>query len=320
VTRWQTVGLLTQGQGFPKGTKGIADLGGGVNLAPISTLLSEPGFTEWLRASHGHEELDLSDYAFVYEYEASGLGDPDPDDPKRMKQDAALERIQLASIALWLSNVIRPSFSAYAHAPLEMEGGVALWYTRRAEPIRPNQFDRHHELDEEAEQTIREISGSLYALPRPSPLWSAVRFLLFGLREVVGDTRITLLWIAIEALFGTIEPGPETSRELYRRIAGFFETTRKEQLAVHELAKAGWWMRCQAVHGGRTRDVKPEMLLERIVEAERILRMSFNRILRDPVLLATFGDDATREAFVATKSAEFQAQDGMSTRDHGETQ
>jgi hypothetical protein len=320
VSRWQTIGLLTKGEGFPKGTTGVADLGGGVQLAPASMLLSKPGFADWIRNSLGREELDLSGYAFVYEYEASGYGDLDPDDPKRAKQDAALERLQLASIGLWLSRVTRPSFSAYAHAPLEMGGGAELWATRRVEPLIPHQFDGGFELDETRERTVREITGPLYTLLRPGPLWSSIRFLLFGLRELKGDTRITLLWIALEALFGTIDPGPGSSSELYRRIAGFFGSTKKEQLAAFEMAKAGWKMRCRAVHGGRTADVDPGVLLARILEAERMLRTALNRILREPALLATFSEDGSREAFGAGKSAEFKARDGTPTDRRGEAQ
>jgi hypothetical protein len=310
--RWQTIGLLTKDEGFPVGTTGVAELGGGVKLAPRPTLLAKPGFADWLQSCFGREEFDLSGYAFVYEYEASGLGDPDPDEPKRAKQDAALERIQLASIALWLSQVIRPSFSAYAHAPLEMEGGAEAWSARRVEPIIPNQLDGGFRLNETRERTIREITARLLSLPRPSPLWTAVRFLLFGLRERKADTRITMLWIALEALFGEIDTERGTSKELYRRIAGFFGATRKEQLEAHEIAKVGWKVRCSAVHGGRTADMDPKILLVRILEAESMLRTALNRILREPTLLVTFSEDRSREVFAASKSFEFTVQDGMS--------
>lgn len=206
---------------------------------------------------------------------------------------------------------MRPAYFAYVHAPLVREGGAETWHAQRVDPLIPHQWDFEHHLDESRESRVREITGPLYSLRHATPMWAALRFLTFGLRETKGDTRITFLWIAIEALFGRTDAEPGLSKELYRRMAAFFGTGRHEQLASYEIAKAGWLMRCKAVHGGRTADVESHEMLERIIEAERMLRTAFNRILRDPQLLATFIDEDSREALVAAGSAAFRRDDGM---------
>jgi hypothetical protein len=320
VGKWQTIGLLTHSARTPAGVAGVTELGGGVRLEPAPALIGKAGFPEWLERCLGSEDFDLAGYAFVTEYEASGFGDRDPGDPNSTKQDAARMRLQLASIALWLSGVAYISFSAYAHAPLEMEGGAQHWHASRIDPLLPHDGYAGVPLDAIRQRTVQEITGPLLAVSRPSPLFSALRFLVFGLRHEIGEARIALLWIALEALFGEIDPNRGVSKELYRRIAGFFGMTRNEQLAAYDLAKDGWRVRCRAVHGGRVAAVTPEDRHERILEAEAMLRTALNRILRDPILVQTFSDDSRREVFAASKSAEFRAQDGMSGGPQSELQ
>lgn len=82
MSRWQTVGLVRPGEGFPKGTTGEADLGGGVRLSPTTDLFAKEGFVEWLRGALGRYDLDETGYAFVAEYDADSFGERYPEDPR----------------------------------------------------------------------------------------------------------------------------------------------------------------------------------------------------------------------------------------------
>jgi len=249
---------------------------------------------EWLRTDallerlgdRDREELEDCSHCFEFEYEADGLGSPDPEwtgDRPRSIQDTKTELGYLAGLALWLVKPCPTGFGFVFHAPV-CEGSFAIQSYERHSRYLCHPGDREHRHSGRDLQSAATTYRALCKIRRHSPPWTAVRAVTAALQLPSVEIRHLMLWIALEGLFGP-EDGREISFRLAQRIAFFLAKTRDEAKELFSVSKKTYGFRCKVAHGSW----KPKKeSMELIGSTEELVRRALNRILKD---------DATVEAF-----------------------
>lgn len=122
-----------------------------------------------------------------------------------------------------------------------------------------------------------------------------MRALWAALTTNQGDIRYSLLWIALEALFGDEDAG-EIIHKIAERIALFLANTPMEARELFHKAKNSYSMRSKIVHGRYYDDPKINQL---IADTEAIIRNTFRHLLHNSELLKTFTLKKTRNAYLS---------------------
>jgi hypothetical protein len=237
----------------------------------------------------GSEVLEDGQYALVREYEADSLGEPDPEwhkKPPRSKQSTAHEAIQLADFALWLAKPSSIGFKLIIHA--DEQTGTWRWrHLGRSNQLLPHAKDEASLIEKGELDLAHKLHSALLNLPRDGAVWIAVRTLWQGLTQEEWTVRYLLLWIVLEALYGTTDTR-ETTYRLAQRLAFFLSKDRVRAQTLFQDAKAGYTWRSRVVHGMRLRKLSPEKSSELMYETERFARESLLKILMSADLIKTF--------------------------------
>src|SRR5262245_9829445 len=182
----------------------------------------------WAKEGNIQQDLSLHQcgrinqgmYALSVEYQADSLGDRDLEwkgERPRSKQERALEGITLANLALWIAQPSGLGLDLMIHA--KKRGRE--WSLRQSSvlsELTPHGQDQNAWLNLSDLRLARELTEALTALPRDGAVWIAARTLWKALTEQMWEVRYTLLWIALEALFGPSDPH-ETTYRLSQHIA-----------------------------------------------------------------------------------------------------
>lgn len=129
------------------------------------------------------------------------------------------------------------------------------------------------------------LHAALCSIPRKNSVWTALRALWAALTTNEADIRYSLLWIALEALFGDEGPSGEITHKLAERIALFLTNTPDEARELYHKTKKSYQKRSIIVHGRFNND---SAIDEFMAHTEGILRTSFRHLLEKPDLLHTF--------------------------------
>jgi hypothetical protein len=138
-----------------------------------------------------------------------------------------------------------------------------------------------------------------------SPLVTAKRYAWNALTEKNGEIEFTLLWIALEAMFGPEDFEHGLSARLLKRCATFFGATKAEQDDAYRIAERGWRTRCRTVHGARLQRTTEPEFRRTALESEGMLRTALQKILDSPGLTATFSSFEKREEYLQNLAANF---------------
>jgi hypothetical protein len=258
------------------------------NLANGVVLSPSP---DWLKKEEILKDLGLADrenltrhqYALMKEYDANSLGEPDPEwhgKTPRSKQDAALEMIQLADLALWLASPSSIGFSRIIVADFRTGTWSRVEFTR-VDPLLPRRKDLDNEVKKGDLESATELHSGLAALAREGAVWISARTLWAALKQEEWTVRYLMLWIVLEALFGPKE-GKEITYRLSQRLAFFLSPNRMGTQKLFEAAKVGYGWRSRVVHGMRLGRLSPDKAEDLLYEAEDFARKSLNIILKDP--------------------------------------
>ena len=179
-----------------------------VSLEPLPEWIKTEKALKHLGWSRRQTIRKFSAFCFVIEYEASSLGDPDPDwkgISPRSKQEKAIEDIQLANLALWISIPSRLSYNVILHfdQPGDPE---SIRQSMSTIGLVPHHFDKDLELTVDDFKRAIAIHSSICELHRNGNLWTASRLLWKALSERMWEARFLLLWVVMEALFGPTDP------------------------------------------------------------------------------------------------------------------
>ncbi len=274
------------------------DLGSGVSFTYVPSWLNKLDGLNDL-GIHNKELLEEAMYILKLEYEASSMGDPDPEwkgRKSRSKQHNALEKLQIANFSLWL---IKPSWIGFKMILHVAENvNYRSWRGFRSTALLlPNDKDTSNYLEIADFEKACKVNIALQQLDRKSCVWIAVRTLWSALTSEHWEVRLLFFWVALEALFGT---STEITHRISHRIAFFLSSSRGEAEKLYKQAKISYRWRSQAVHGmklGRSGQ-KREESKEVLYNAETFARKALLKILKDSKSIGSFSSNKSREEYL----------------------
>jgi len=246
---------------------------------------------------HDRLLIESAEYVICKEYQASNLGDPDPEwkgPESRTIQKAMLEQIQRVNLALWVAKPTCIGFSLVIDAMY----GESKWFLmepKRIDGLVPHNIYKNASLTEEDIEEAKSMCKSLCKLNSGS-VWQACVSLHWALTTKNWDHRYLNLWIALESLFGPDDPKEITYR-MSQRIAFFLAENRAEARNVFELAKKGYKWRSKIVHGRSLDSLDAQDSEQMLFAAEDLIRRSLNQILDDTKLIKKFNSH-NRESYL----------------------
>jgi len=252
-------------------------------------------------AEHDKQSVLDSKHAFVAEYEADSIGEPDPDhkpkdgEPQRTIQAAKTRLAILGNLAVWLRQPSSLCFTVSLHACRQIEKQPILQQSEVLEPLHYRPSERSHPLychpkDVKNPITVQhivkaaELYPALRSIQEGSAVWVALRAIWAGLTSYASDIRYLWFWIALEALFGP-EDSSELSHKLAERIAFFLADKSDDARDLFKMAKKCYGVRSKIVHGRWKYSPDIDQTME---DTEAIIRTAFRHVIEKPDLLPIF--------------------------------
>lgn len=177
------------------------DLGNGVALSltpsSIMELADGEGLPDEIReAAKAELVLAAEDEDVVSSIDTTDYG----------KWEELEERITLANLALWIARPSSIGFEWVINCFKEIEGKEPqiedFFECSRFIPL---ERYKNEELEPQDFQRAKELNLALASTPRDGTIWTAKWALLEALREYPSVGRYLLIWIGLEALFGSEE-------------------------------------------------------------------------------------------------------------------
>lgn len=227
------------------------------NLATDVVLTLAPN---WLMGDNTTKDMSLDDreivtrcrYVLLRQYEAEHFGEHDPtwkESIPRSKQDAALEVIQLADLALWLAKPSSIGFSRIVMAEVIGNDWTIVQFGRDR-PLTPHVSDVNAIITKNDLLLAAQLHSVLIGLPRNGVLWIAARTLWTALKQMEWNVRYLFVWVVLESLYGSKNPGEITFR-ISQRIAFFLSSDKSKRQKLFESARTGYKWRSRVAHGMR---------------------------------------------------------------------
>jgi len=299
MSRWVTIAPINgewTGPNF-EATEPI-EIGWGVSLIPLPEWLKQEKITRYMSLIERNVSVGQAKFALVTEYAADGLGDPDPDSTGGpvSKQQMAAERLKRANLGLWLA---RPSLAGFrmvisAH---EDRNEWILGEHHSESPIRPFEEDAGNQPSLEDFSLAKRLGDAASSIRVDNAAWVAMMLSWRALTEVWWENRYLLFWVALESLFGSLNP-TETTYRLSQRLAFFLSKERSQARELYDRAKAGYDARSRVVHGFRHLSLGKDKADRLLADTECFVRSAFHKILTDPAHIATFANEQKREKFL----------------------
>ncbi len=299
---WQAVAPIAPLEALPNSEHPI---GPGVAITAIPQWFKEE--VDFTKENVGRLSSLDSQGALVCTFDADSYGDPDPSwkgSEPRSKQDAAIEAVHMAGLALSLA---RPS-ALHIEAIVLTEPQLS----RASSMISIRPVYRFEALSAYASATLGiadldkadSLATAIRGVQRQSTVWTALRFFEIALCETEWAIRLLQLWVALEALFGP-EDRSSIHKRLVKRIARFLNPSDdNEGRVAYQIAFEGYEWRCAASHGARLQGLTHERAEKILLQAESMVRTCLRKILSDPADLVLF-NSAGRDADLDRRAANF---------------
>lgn len=265
----------------------------------------DQSFLKYL-AEHDKQSVLDSKHAFVAEYEANSIGEPDPEhtprngERQRTIQESKTRLAILGNLAIWLRQPSKLCFTVSLHAcvwpiPGQNAKQPILQQSERSDPACDHPSDRSHPLychpkdvnnPITAQHIVKaaELYPALRSIQQGSAVWVALRAIWAGLTSYAADIRYLWFWIALEALFGP-EDSSELSHKLAERIAFFIAENSGDARALFQKSKKCYGLRSKIVHGRWKHSPDIDQMME---DTEAIVRTAFRHIIEKPDMLPIF--------------------------------
>jgi len=268
-----------------------AEFGSGFILQDVPEWLKNEPILKNLSWADRH---DLSDakHALVAEYEAAGIGEPDPSwkgkEPKSI-QELRLESAILANLALWLRQPSTVCFTSVFHAtswpiPGRAEKEATVQQVERQTPLLCHPNDVENLVTKSHVVKAGQLHVVLCSIPRENPVWEAMRAGWAALTMSSQDRRYPFFWMGLESLFGA-DDTTEISYRLAQRISFFLADTPDVARELFQKVKICYRMRSKIIHGRWKGDPAIDAVM---ADTEAIFRTVFRRLLENPEMLRTF--------------------------------
>lgn len=208
----------------------------------------------------------------------------------------AQEHLNLALLAIWLAKPGPAYFPVLIGCRPSDPGSGLNMLTQRRIVAYPSQNSAGLDMvDLSTAAELLPIMSGLFIAKPASSLFMAITLLWSAIHESNIAMRHSLIWIALEALFGTKEAG-ETLYRLAHRIALFAPSDGESRPGICKKVKKSYGLRSKFIHGsahfGLSDDADEVPLW-----TERLLRRCLLHIVRSASLVNTFKGDR-REDFL----------------------
>jgi hypothetical protein len=230
-------------------------------------------------------------HALVAEYEAEGLGSPDPWQGKKSKsiQELKFQSAMLANLALWLRQPSPVSFTVCFHAlsrpvPNQAEKIPVILEVQTHTRLFCHPNDAENPVLPKHVVKAGELHAILSTIPRKNPVWEALRAIWAALTMYSPDYRYPLFWMGLEALFGA-DDSSEIGYKLAQRISFFLADNPSDARDLFKKVKTCYEMRSTIIHGRWKDDPKINTVM---ADTEAIFRTVLRRLLENPEMLRTF--------------------------------
>ena len=223
------------------------------------------------------------------EYKAKSLGEPDPlwkGKKQRSKQDLHVEKIMFCNQALWLSQPTSLNFQVLLH--IEKRNGKHTGREFSTFPAAlPHSEDSESLIHQKNIQEAQTLFSKICSLHRKGSTWIALHNLWSALSAPQGQwlMRYLLLWIALEALFGS---DIEITHRLSERISFFIADDRFQAKDLYERSKYCYRWRSKIVHGNGMDKLTPNDSEKIMYDSEDLVRTALKKILLNDDLINTF--------------------------------
>jgi hypothetical protein len=268
----------------------------GVVLDTIPAWLRQPKFMDNLGFVQ-KDFINRARYALFVMYKAKDLETPDPNwrgKETRSIQDANHEAINMANVAIWLSNPCAFGFDVIFHID-DFQSTKNLRSLQHVRDLESHLKYHKTYLHQNDLKLAKQLHARMFTVPRNSAVWIGLYTLWNALREPEWATRYTLFWIGLEALFGP-EDAKEITFRISQRIGFFLGKNRSNALDIFQRTKKLYAWRSKVVHGLRLAKLKDEESIEVSYDTEILLKNSLVKILKSQKLLQNFA--ASREKFL----------------------
>ena len=270
------------------------ELADGVCVLPTPEYIRSEQATQYLAAMMRDRVAHESPYSLSLEYEASRHDEPDPDwrgPGETTRQGTAQMKLELGSLAMWIARPARVGIEVVFHTSRTDE--LAPGQISHPDYLRPLPRDVGDHLNIRDIEVARRLLGVTLDIERQdvartSTAWSAIRFLLKGLQEDSKEMRLVMLWIAMEALFGSEHATGEIRFRSSQRAAFFVADTLEEARELFKTAMVSYQWRSRVVHGARLKKLDAAKADEVLGDTENLVRRGLAKVLLDPELVETF--------------------------------
>jgi hypothetical protein len=240
------------------------------------------------------QRFNICTHGLVIEYHAEALYSPDPlwkgDEPRPVEQ-ANIELAYLANLALWLQHPSPISFTLIFHMP-EYDKFI-IQGTERCGGFLCHPYDNNERISPQDLEPAKLLFTALTKVPRETSVWTALRCTTAAFQVNGEETRYLLLWVALEALFGT---SMEVKYRISQRLAFFMGKDRVEARTIYGDAKKAYDFRSRVAHGAWKSDRNSTALT---ATTESLLRRALTRMLLDDAITQNFlGGTDKREAYL----------------------
>jgi hypothetical protein len=256
-------------------------------------------------SEHDKRSVLSANHAFVIEYEASSIGETDPEhqpapgEPPRTIQDAKTRLAMLANLAIWLRQPSPLCFTVSLHANMwqsfdQVEKKPVLQQSDHLQPLYCHPKDVDNIVTSQHIVKAAQFYPALNSIRQGSPMWVPLRAVWAGLTSYASDIRYLWFWIALEALFGP-EDSAELSHKLAERIAFFLTEKPEDARNLFQKSKKCYGLRSKIVHGRWKHSPDIDQMME---DTEAIVRTALRRVIERPDIFAIFATKK-REEYLA---------------------
>jgi len=248
-------------------------------------------------SEYDRQLFDLCTHCLIIEYEADALNSPDLNwqgKETRPVEYANLELAYLANIAFWLQHPSPISFTSVFHMREMPEyGKFIIQASQRCNGFLCHPNDVNQRIRDQDLESARNLFTSLANVPRETSVWTALRSTAAAFQSDGEEIRYLLLWVAIEALFGT---SMEIKFRISQRLAFFVGKDKSEARAIYDQAKKAYDFRSRVAHGTWKSDKTSTALT---ATTEMLLRRALICLVSDGAIAGLFfGGNDKRDSYL----------------------
>ena len=231
-------------------------------------------------------------HALVAEYEADGIGSPDPewpgDDPKSI-QNLRFQSAMLANLAIWLRQPCTVHFTVGFHALTKLEGRTLdppiILKTEHHTRLFCHPNDASNPIEIRHLTKAGQLHGALSTVPRGNPVWAALRAFWAALTSYRADLRYPLFWQGLESLFTSETKTWKVTERLCTRLSFFLADNAQTQQDLFDKASACYDARSKIIHG---RWQPGAEINQPMADTEGIVRTVVRHLLEKPGMMGAF--------------------------------